>query len=564
MVANGLKKLKSRDISCTILLVTGLLVSAMFAAQVAAITPSPAMIEQLKMLPKAEQQRLMKQYGLSPAMLNKTSEQQKIEQPTQPQPRNSDDIRQLERDIEPELKAFEQKELKPFGYDLFANEPISYSPVNDVPVPTEYMMGPGDQVNIQLYGKEPSAIAKEPSAIGKEPSLPLLLAAVKTINPSPAQLNLTQSLQTTLAATELSKNNLNITSQTGPKEQTTKTDLNELVSSEQKTSSVPLSLQKLTALLSSFSMQAPGGLKKQTDGDLQNHLSTNLKAQSTDETSEVNNTSTVRQSAKEELTAINKLQNLTNQLQKSLPGMQQLTSPAQLANLIEQFTRFQPLMPASINLSSLGPLAGALQLILGSKASLSSNKLSPQLTKQLQKIIKPATTGRNSSGSSGLIQALQLLGNLTAHKPLEEMLTSLSGHIQLYQHQSQEQSQNTQQQLLFFTLPTSDPTLPQVEGQIEQQTDNDDPANKSWQLTILLPIGDKAKLQAVATLQGKNVSIEMLSNNSDIVAKTRFYIDFLSERLKSLGLTTSQLSCKQGELPQSLIKRPNQLVELIV
>ena len=40
-----------------------------------AITPSPAMLAQFKQLPKAEQQRLMKQYGLSPQMLGGINQQ---------------------------------------------------------------------------------------------------------------------------------------------------------------------------------------------------------------------------------------------------------------------------------------------------------------------------------------------------------------------------------------------------------------------------------------------------------------------------------------------------------
>jgi polysaccharide export outer membrane protein len=42
--------------------------------------------------------------------------------------------------------------LKRFGYDLFDDAPSTFSPVNDVPVPADYVMGPGDQLNVQLYG----------------------------------------------------------------------------------------------------------------------------------------------------------------------------------------------------------------------------------------------------------------------------------------------------------------------------------------------------------------------------------------------------------------------------
>ena len=44
--------------------------------------------------------------------------------------------------------------LEPFGYDLFAGAPTTFSPVTEIPIPLEYVIGPGDTVQIQLYGKE--------------------------------------------------------------------------------------------------------------------------------------------------------------------------------------------------------------------------------------------------------------------------------------------------------------------------------------------------------------------------------------------------------------------------
>jgi protein involved in polysaccharide export with SLBB domain len=42
--------------------------------------------------------------------------------------------------------------LKPFGYDLFAGIPTTFAPATDVPVPTEYVVGPGDTLRVQLVG----------------------------------------------------------------------------------------------------------------------------------------------------------------------------------------------------------------------------------------------------------------------------------------------------------------------------------------------------------------------------------------------------------------------------
>jgi polysaccharide export outer membrane protein len=46
--------------------------------------------------------------------------------------------------------------LKPFGYDLFDGVPSTFASVSDIQVPMDYIVGPGDTLNIQLYGNEPS------------------------------------------------------------------------------------------------------------------------------------------------------------------------------------------------------------------------------------------------------------------------------------------------------------------------------------------------------------------------------------------------------------------------
>jgi protein involved in polysaccharide export with SLBB domain len=42
--------------------------------------------------------------------------------------------------------------LKPFGYDLFDRPVSSFAPATNVPVPAEYVVGAGDELNLQLYG----------------------------------------------------------------------------------------------------------------------------------------------------------------------------------------------------------------------------------------------------------------------------------------------------------------------------------------------------------------------------------------------------------------------------
>jgi protein involved in polysaccharide export with SLBB domain len=47
------------------------------------------------------------------------------------------------------------KALKPFGYDLFERQKAtSFTPAVDIPVPADYVVGPGDTVNVQLFGNQ--------------------------------------------------------------------------------------------------------------------------------------------------------------------------------------------------------------------------------------------------------------------------------------------------------------------------------------------------------------------------------------------------------------------------
>ena len=42
--------------------------------------------------------------------------------------------------------------LEPFGYDLFEGVPTTFAPATDIPVPADYVVGPGDILHLQLFG----------------------------------------------------------------------------------------------------------------------------------------------------------------------------------------------------------------------------------------------------------------------------------------------------------------------------------------------------------------------------------------------------------------------------
>jgi polysaccharide biosynthesis/export protein len=44
--------------------------------------------------------------------------------------------------------------IEPFGYDLFERAPSTFAPVTDIAVPVDYVLGPGDTINVQLFGNQ--------------------------------------------------------------------------------------------------------------------------------------------------------------------------------------------------------------------------------------------------------------------------------------------------------------------------------------------------------------------------------------------------------------------------
>lgn len=88
------------------------------------------------------------------------------------------------------LEAVGVAALKPFGYDLFAGTPSTFAPATDIPVPTEYIIGPGDMLQVQLTGNSRGTYKL---AVGRNgevnfPELGPIAVAGRTFDAARAQL----------------------------------------------------------------------------------------------------------------------------------------------------------------------------------------------------------------------------------------------------------------------------------------------------------------------------------------------------------------------------------------
>lgn len=142
---------------CAVLLLVASTFGVMNSASAQSM-PSQSQIEQFKKLPRAQQEALARQYGVDPGLLNgstnssSSSSQQSEQEPVVTPRQNSNGSESNEEQARERTKR--KEEPKPFGYDLFAGEPQTFAPTSYAPVPSNYIMGVGDTVKVQLFGKE--------------------------------------------------------------------------------------------------------------------------------------------------------------------------------------------------------------------------------------------------------------------------------------------------------------------------------------------------------------------------------------------------------------------------
>ncbi len=117
-----------------------------------AVLPSPAMVEQLKKLPRAEQEKIARQYGLDLDLLNNTSS---VSSPAAADNAPNERVppRRAQQQAETANSVTEPGKPVRFGMQLFDAQISTFSPVTMMPVPDSYQLGPDDNIQLQLYGK---------------------------------------------------------------------------------------------------------------------------------------------------------------------------------------------------------------------------------------------------------------------------------------------------------------------------------------------------------------------------------------------------------------------------
>ena len=149
----------------TTLFASTMLLCSSFATAQISTTPSAAQIEQFKKLPKGQQEALAKQFGIDLNSINTLGGQQQNQQQQAPELQylnnqnttNNNAINEALEQNQQETSRHDLNALKPFGYNMFQDMQTAFVPGGNTAVPADYMIGPGDTLEINLFGKESSS-----------------------------------------------------------------------------------------------------------------------------------------------------------------------------------------------------------------------------------------------------------------------------------------------------------------------------------------------------------------------------------------------------------------------
>jgi polysaccharide export outer membrane protein len=129
----------------------------------------PAVLAQFQRMSPAEQAELARQYGFRlpdqlDATKNDDSELGAPGVPLELEERaeallQEQELKKLLDEQVSKARGDDADEIKRFGLDLFDREISTFAPVDDMPAPDSYRVGPGDAINVYMYGNEEADLA---------------------------------------------------------------------------------------------------------------------------------------------------------------------------------------------------------------------------------------------------------------------------------------------------------------------------------------------------------------------------------------------------------------------
>ncbi|MCG9576163.1 SLBB domain-containing protein [Vibrio tubiashii] len=119
---------------------------------VSAATPTAAQIAQFQSLPKAQQEQLARQMGVDVSSFTSSQTAASDEKLNEPKALERVTTEQQPKPL-PTQSTKPEDSLPHFGYNFFSGEALDFTPVDNLPVPLNYKIAPGDVIRLQLFGK---------------------------------------------------------------------------------------------------------------------------------------------------------------------------------------------------------------------------------------------------------------------------------------------------------------------------------------------------------------------------------------------------------------------------
>lgn len=129
--------------------------SALSQSLPAGITPS--MVQQVQNMTPAQQQALAKQYGINLPQTQGSGSRDGSDLGSAGEPLDqvsSDDASDSQEPQPDDLAGVVDQLLPRYGRAIFDKEVSTFAPTDDAPIPSDYRLGVGDQLVVQLFGKE--------------------------------------------------------------------------------------------------------------------------------------------------------------------------------------------------------------------------------------------------------------------------------------------------------------------------------------------------------------------------------------------------------------------------
>lgn len=211
----------------------------------------------------------------------------------------------------------------------------------------------------------------------------------------------------------------------------------------------------------------------------------------------------------------------------------------------------------------LGGLARLMQITLISR--LANNQ--PAMSESMSNLFGSFLETASKTSKAQIAQSAKDINSLDQkHQILQQLQRIFSQH---HANKLLSAEQNIQgQDSLYYILPSA---VGQLQKDIEvlikrEDADNAEnkanaSQNKTWQLTMKLPVGEQGELLTKVKLNDNELEINFYASNNQLKNRVSEYVPMLVKRLEILGVCISSTQCQIGKIPDSLMTRPYQLFQ---